>query len=307
MRWLLIIFVGYTSWMAAQDKVFEVNASLDTAHIRLGEPITLSLSVVADTAGSIEWPAFTDRIQAFYVIARLDDQIDQSGERSTTTRSWQITAFDTGFVVLEPIAVGYYQRGAAATDSLFTEPQLVRVDFVPVDTSATFKPIKAPLNVPLTWRDYLPYILGAIALLAIGIGLWWWWKKRKKPAPPVPQSVAPEVSPLEEALASLLALEKEALWQRGNVKEYHVRLTDIVRVYIEKRFHVDALEQTTDEVLYAFRTIPIAREQVGYLQTILQRADLAKFARFEPLPEHNEESLRLARQFVTQTQPADTL
>lgn len=305
MRWLLVIFALYASGAVAQDKVFEVNTSLDTTHIRLGEPITLSLSVTADTAGTIEWPAFTDRIQAFYVIAPLEDEIAQSDDRYTTSRSWQITAFDTGFVVLEPIAVGYYRQGISTTDSLFSEPHLVRVDFVDVDTSGTFKPIKAPVNVPLTWRDYLPYLLGGVALLAIGFGIWWWLRKRKQPVP-VQQPSTPHVSPHEKALTALQALEQEALWQRGNVKEYHVRLTDIVREYIENRFDVDALEQTTDEVLHAFRTIPITREQVGYLQTMLQRADLAKFARFEPLPEHNEESLRLARQFVTQTQQTAT-
>jgi hypothetical protein len=150
--------------------------------------------------------------------------------------------------------------------------------------------------------------LGAVALLAAIAAFWWWWKKRRQHPAPLPQPVAtPGLPAHEEALLSLSALEREALWQQGAIKEYHVRLTDIIRTYIEKRFEVEAHEKTTDEVLHAFRTIPITREQVGWLQLILQRADLVKFARFSPLPEHHEESLRLARQFVTQTQPADIL
>ena len=44
-------------------------------------------------------------------------------------------------------------------------------------------------------------------------------------------------------------LKGEKLWQAGKVKDYYTELTDIVRIYIEERYGVQAIEMTTEEIL----------------------------------------------------------
>ena len=90
------------------------------------------------------------------------------------------------------------------------------------------------------------------------------------------------------------------------MKEYYSRLTDIVRVYIEGRFDVTAMEMTTDEILDARDIDALEQEVKKELRDILMRADLVKFAKFLPTPEEHEASLRLAVKFVEMTwrQPA---
>jgi hypothetical protein len=175
------------------------------------------------------------------------------------------------------------------------------VQTVPVDTTKPYKPIKGIMLVELTWRDYIWYIVGGLILLLAIITLFIYLNKRKKPVPQMPPA-PPE--PLHVmALRQLTALETESLWQKGEVKEYYVRLTDILRNYIEARFGIPAMERTTDELTYATRRHVELRPHTNQLYTILSTADMAKFARAQPLPEEHLSTMQLAKDFITATIP----
>jgi hypothetical protein len=113
----------------------------------------------------------------------------------------------------------------------------------------------------------------------------------------------PQLSLQEKALQVLAELEAKKLWEQGKVKNYYVELTDIVRGYIEARFNTPALELTTDELLYKARTqqdlMPIASQ----LEQILRTADLAKFAKAQPLPEEHVAAIQNAKEIVSITRP----
>jgi hypothetical protein len=102
------------------------------------------------------------------------------------------------------------------------------------------------------------------------------------------------------ALKQLIKLENAKIWQEGNVKEYHSQLSEIIRRYTENRFKFIALELTTDEILEELKSI-LSTEQLSNLRTLLQRADLVKFAKRKPLDTDNFESMVLAKEFVNST------
>ncbi|MBL7893041.1 MAG: hypothetical protein JNL63_10450, partial [Bacteroidia bacterium] len=93
----------------------------------------------------------------------------------------------------------------------------------------------------------------------------------------------------------------EKLWQEGKVKQYHSRLTDILRLYIEARFKIPALEQTSDEIMSNFRSVLIDEESKKKIKQVFLVADLVKFAKEQPLPSENELSLTNAFDFVNGT------
>ena len=289
----------------AQEGEVRVSAELDTPAIRIGEPVILSLKAEHPEDITIEWPFFDQRLQQFYLIGLRDTLRKASAGIITEQRNIAITGFDTGFIVLEPIAFGYYRKGIDGVDTVFTEPLMLRVHFIEVDTSAAFKPIKPPLKTALTWRELMPYFVVPLMLLVLAFIAWYLYRKqRSRPKEETQLPPPPTRPPHETALEMLDTLEAEGLWQQGEVKAYHDRLTNIIRQYIEDRFRVHALESTTDEVLHAFRTVPVPRALVDHLATLLVRADLVKFAKATPLPEEHDESLALARSFVKETIPA---
>lgn len=295
-----IAFLISPLWLMSQT--MEVSATLDTNHIRIGEPIRLTLQAVYDTSLQVEWPLFDQTVQSFPIIETYDRQQQSDGPQYIERGSYDITAFDTGFIVLEPIAFGFFREGESATDTLLTKPLLVQVDFVQVDTTQPYKPIKGPINAPMTWREWLPYVAIPLMLVVLGLIIWYLYKKQKEKPQPAAKPVAIPKEPAHViALRELEALEQEELWQNGDYKEYHDRVSDILRGYIERRFHIEALESTTEELMVTFNKVPLPRLQVEQLREVLTIADLAKFAKVEPLPEENAKSLNLARDFIAAT------
>ena len=151
-----------------------------------------------------------------------------------------------------------------------------------------------------SWLDYLWLIIaGLVALLAIGL-LIYFTRQKKQMIPPPP----PPPEPLHiRALQALDELEKEDLWQKGAVKEYYVRLTDILRSYIEARFGIPAMERTTDELAGIARRHAGLAAQADRIYQILFTADFAKFARAQPLPTEHLAAMQSTRDFITATIP----
>jgi hypothetical protein len=102
-------------------------------------------------------------------------------------------------------------------------------------------------------------------------------------------------------LEALRKLEAEKLWQQGRVKEYHSRVSDIVRTYIEQTMSINAMEMTTDAILSACEIKALNQRNTDELQELLERADLVKFAKFQPLANEHEASMKNAVSFVEST------
>jgi hypothetical protein len=104
------------------------------------------------------------------------------------------------------------------------------------------------------------------------------------------------------ALRALERIKNEKLWQKGQVKLFYSQLTDTLRVYMEERFSFPAMEQTSPEILKSLKGVDLTDDKLlTKMQKILETADLAKFARYEPLPDENDLCLISALFFVNQT------
>ncbi len=78
--------------------------------------------------------------------------------------------------------------------------------------------------------------------------MWYFFAQAKKNQAN-PGFEKPKVPPYKTAIEQLEELRHKKLWQNGHVKAYYSEMTDIVRVYIENQFDVQAVEMTTDEIL----------------------------------------------------------
>ena len=118
------------------------------------------------------------------------------------------------------------------------------------------------------------------------------------------QVIEPYVPKIPAHITALAALEKirqEQIWKEGREKEYYSAISDTVRLYIEERYNVFALESTTDEIMTAFRSQVIDPESKGKLQQLLQLSDLVKFAKLAPIESENIFTLQNAFDFVNGT------
>ena len=147
-----------------------------------------------------------------------------------------------------------------------------------------------PLQQSTSWYWWLLAVAGAIAASLV-----LWIRRRSKS-----QVVElPKQTPEEIAHAALAALLAEKLPSQGLVKEFYLRLTGIVRQFIEGTTGLRAPEQTTEEFLRAMRSKDVfTAERSTRLKEFLEAADMVKYAAQQPDETQIELSILRAREFV---------
>jgi len=163
--------------------------------------------------------------------------------------------------------------------------------------------IKPPVD-PRPNFFWLMVLLVAIILAAIIYFVWRFFVKLKKVAAS-PQVIRPSH---EVAYERLDQLRQRNLPAHGQIKEYFSELSDIIRRYIEGRFHIDAPEMTTEEFLWSLRqSVELSNNHKSLLQDFLNCCDLVKFAKYGPSLEEIDNSFNSAKRFVDETKPIESL
>ncbi|HRY32795.1 MAG TPA: hypothetical protein P5531_07480 [Bacteroidales bacterium] len=279
-------------------------ASLDTAEILIGQQVQVKLQLDIARGTAFKWPVFTDTLAAGIEVVSVSEIDTLAASDASTLKLLQqirITSFDTGIHEIPPFP--FFSEGGAEPGDLLTVTNelFLRVNTVPVDTALAIKDIKGVMALPLTFWEVFRWILAGLAVLIIALGVWYYFYRKRKNKPLLLIPARPALPPHLAALEALEKLRIDKLWQAGLIKEYHTRLTDIVRTYLEQRYHLPAPEMTTWEILEGLEPHRLPGGAIDNLTAVLQLADLVKFAKEQPLPTQHETSLRMAVDFVNQT------
>ncbi len=169
----------------------------------------------------------------------------------------------------------------------------------PVDVIAEdLKDVKGPVDFP---RSVLWSYIFLIGIVALVIFVLFYISRRK------PKGKKQEVkvqAPWEKALQALNMLKAEELLLKEQHGLFYIKLSDIVRHYIEERFDIKAPEMTTEEFLYFVQSRnQLSRAHASALKNFLTACDLVKFAKYAPTGAEAETSFELAVKFVEETKP----
>jgi len=297
---IILLLISVASPAFAQS--FQAVARLDTNAMLIGDQVKLDLEFSFPEKTLIRWPGIGDTIlRSIQIIDRtkIDTSFSKDKKMVKFHQTLLLTSFDSGFYMIPPIRFYYRQPPDTTIKIAQTETLLLKVHTLAVDTTKAIKPIKGPLKVPLTFREVIPFILLGILIILIILGVIYYLKKRKKSEPIFRIRPKIELPPHEIALGELEKLRLKKLWQGGRIKEYHSELTDIVRIYIERRFGIMAMEMTTMEILGSLKgSDHLPGEIMEKLNYMLTLADLVKFAKMQPLPTENDMSMDNAVRFV---------
>ena len=88
---------------------------------------------------------------------------------------------------------------------------------------------------------------------------------------------------------------------KGEYKEYYLRLSEIFRRYLERRYGIQALERTTYEIIIEFRSLALENSEEEVIYHFLDECDMVKFAKHDPTQEDITRHFETAREFVVQT------
>jgi hypothetical protein len=287
------------------QKDASVNARIDAMQITVGDQARVFIEAEHNIKKSrIQWATIPDSFDHLEVVEKGKIDTVVHGDIVIYKQRLLITGFDSGVFQFPSLAF----TAIPNNDSpyvLQTDSFRLLVQTVSVDTTKSFKSIKGIIYVKTSWEDYLIFIvIGGILILIIVLLTVYFLKRKKAPQPIVKKG--PTESLEHRTLRKLAELEKKNLWQTDKIKEYYTELTDIIRTYIEERFHTPAMELTTDELLYKAKMHKNMQPYRVLLENILTTADLAKFAKAQPLPEEHTLAMENARQFVISSKPVVT-
>jgi hypothetical protein len=183
-----------------------------------------------------------------------------------------------------------------------TEPLFFSVHTLAIDTTLAIKDIKEPLSAPITIREALPYIIGALLIFGIIVGsifLIQYLRNKRKPKSIIKEK--PKIPAHVIALEMLNKLWQKKLYQSGYVKQYYSELSDIARTYIEHRWDVTAMEMVSSEIIIALSDLEIPVEAMQKLKQTLYLSDMVKFAKANPLPDESSICYQNIVDFVQMT------
>lgn len=303
-RFFILLLVSFSGLKAQQVRA---DAVLDTSRMRIGEQVVLDIYLNYDTnLGNLKvrWPSIGDTLTSKIEVLSASPIDTTFPNKSNPARIFQhqqllVSVYDSGFYAIPPFKFVLND----GRDSLFTNPLFLEVHTLPVDTAeGKYKDIKQPFEEPFNWRWYLPTVLwGLAAILAIQIIVLIvlrLTRKEKQKDDPRPKVRIPAHL---TALSALERIREEAVWREGRIKEYYSELSDTIRLYIEQRYELPALESTTDEIMSAFRSRVIDSESKERLEQLLRLSDLVKFAKMTPMEMEFDLSLKNALEFVNGT------
>ncbi|MDP2891251.1 MAG: hypothetical protein Q8P34_20075, partial [Bacteroidota bacterium] len=303
---LIVLLSGSLQQLKAQQVT--VKASIDSTNILIGDQIKLILEIEKPKNMDVQFPLIPDTLGAgIEVVQRLpvDTLKLENKERETLSQSYYITSFDSG---VHQIPSFYFKlKFDRMLDSVATKALAFQVFTMKIDTTKGPVDIKPPYSAPVSLKEVTPYILGIILIAAILFFIFYYIKWKKKN---VPLFRKPE-KPLEPAhiiaLRELDRIKAQKLWQSEKIKQYYSEVADTVRAYIENRFDIPAMEQTSAETIGVFKQNKelIDGTSLDQIQHILSLADLVKFAKYKPLPDDNNLTLMNAYFFVNQTKKAE--
>ena len=276
-------------------------AKLDSATLLMGKATTLHLEITQDKDARGFFPGEQlDTLNAMVEIAERPaaDTIDLDNNRIQINRDLIIQSFDSGMWIIKPIP--YVVNG----DTAFCNQLTLKVLPVDVSQMKDINDIKPVEDVPFNLLDWLPDYWWAwlLGLLLIGAGIWAYRKYYKKGINPLKPNKK-RLPPYEEAMINLQNLKAAQLWQQGQEKEYFTGLTDILRVYIDRRFHINAVEMTSSQIIDTLKKNDETKAVNEQLEMILEIADIVKFANARPLADDNEVAYQRAVNFVEATRP----
>jgi len=283
--------------VSAQQISFK--ASIDSTALLIGQQSMMHLVVSGPASLKYTFPVFQgDTLVNGVEVVQAGplDTLEMANNLIRIKKDYIVTSFDSGLYYIPPVKM------LAGLDIIESNEMVLKIATYSVDTAKVkIYDIKGVQKAPFVLGDYFLTLLLFLLIWALTLLIIWFILK-KKYGKEKEILTAEQLLPAHVvAIMELDRLKSEKIWKIGKNKEYYTNLSDILRKYIQRRFMINALEMTTDEILVLFKRDKSTQSVYQNLRQILQLADLVKFAKIQPLENENEMSIMNSYLFVNQT------
>ncbi len=270
--------------------------SIDRETIHMGDPVELVVTAYFPTNGIMELPEIGREKDIVLLNRDWENMPCEDGLTQSETR-YSLTSFRLG-----EHAVSTNTISCRMGDHTFTTnfPEIVlHVESTLTDRASTeiadIKPMhKLPGRIP----RWIWIVLGTAATaFLVGMVSSKLWKHRKTIIPS-----APPILPHILAFQALEHLKNKGLLEKDACNPFYTELSLILRIYLDGRFHLNAPDETTEEIVEATSKSPeLNGTQRNILQDFMRQADMVKFAKGHPDRSTMESAFDTTKQFVEET------
>lgn len=260
----------------AQDGRATVGTAIlpDTLHV--GDVARAALRVRLPLNARVQFPDTLSVPTDVEAAGTRQLQTDTVDGQLEVTAIYPITAWRPGPFQLPPASILF--AGETGVDSLVARfPEAHVISMLPEDTAGVEpRPAKDVFGGDRVWW---PLLAGLALLLALAALLYWLWAGRRDRTPAPLAPIGPTAR--ERALALMERARSAGLVEKNELKAFYSLVAEAVRGYMEAVEPAWGADLTTTELLPRLH----ARDAVPVMQDVLRvlhRADLVKFARFQP-------------------------
>ena len=292
----------------------QVTVTLAPKRPRLGDPLTLTLTVDAQAGVHVEMPPFGDALGRFSIASFTPRSESTANGGTRHSQRYVLEAPMSGRQRVPSLRIEFADNrpgtdGAGRADGGAEEAtHEILTDEIAVDVASVLPAGDGKTDELRGLREPLPESIGAtrwlqlapipIALLSIVVAYGLVRRMRTRAQQRV------RASAYDVAMARLSALRGRGFPGEEDADPFYVDLSDIVRRYIEDRYGLRAPELTTEEFLRESQHgLGLSRPQRERLEAFLSTCDRVKFAGYRPGQTESSQAFGEAQQFVEETRP----
>ena len=297
--WLFNILFAVILFVTAmaQTSLIEVTAEVDKSVITIGDRITYSLKIKRDKNLKIEQPGPAANLGMFEIKDYdIHDPVEENGT-IVEQFDYVISVYDTGKFVIPPFPVAFFPSDTSKEYQIIkSEPIDITVKSLLSAENNEIKDIKPPLLIPINYWRIIVISGGSLILIAVIIFVIYYYKRKKQGKPLFRKEI---IRPAHEiAFEDLEQLIAKSYLEEKKYKEFFSELSNILRHYLENRFFITAMEETTTELLESLQEIDLQNGALEKVREVLDLSDLIKFAKYEPQKHEIEKTIELTKDFI---------
>ena len=274
MHLILVCFVSSLS-LCAQ----EISNTVDTTNIRIGEQIIYKINIKTDSLGTIRFPESKDFLP-FEVINESKLDTNSLDKKYIISKQFALTHFDSGVFYIPAPKIQFLNR-EVRLDSF-----RIKINSVVIDTTKQGLYGIKPIMKSKTQVDFLYwlYVILALSLIAFFI----YYRNQIFSFFKIHKLEVEYFTPYEKAIKELSEIKKLRYDSNIDVKNYYSNLTFVVRNFLNQKIINNALECTTKELIIRLNLLKSSKKYnlsnptIKNIDNIFSRADLVKFAKYEP-------------------------
>jgi hypothetical protein len=267
----------------------EVQAVAAPDSVRIGEPLMLTVSVSGVVDGArVVFPQFPDTGE---ITAYGPPQLFGVEEGDSRSARYELAAWNVGAVTL-PVGEVLILAGGAELRIPLPDVTIQVGSVLPQEADADTLAWEPPADVVgSNWSMAEKLAAGGLALaLLLAVAF---YMRRRSATQPVPLPALKP--PRERALEGLDILARSGLIEAGEFKAVYSAISHVLRVFLAETDGRWGLDLTTSELFLEVGQDGIDDSAVTALNTILEEADMVKFAGRRPSRIRVERVLEQAR------------